>query len=205
MASCHQPQAITWNNVDLSLARSCNIHQTAISWEIPQPSITNIILKIIDLKFYFNFQGISELTYTYMINYVMAGLHCASWHVHDILLVNIIAADALAPRGARPSAEMVLALENLHTKIINVIYTVRCIFIYTCWNCFHMFVFLQILACDGACLSWWWNLELIYRYPIIIFMSLQLAWNPSNQFTSVCIWNDLQCFIYMIGYRDDSL
>ena len=55
-------QAITWNNVDLLLARSCNIHGMSISWAIPQPSITKIILKIIDLKFYLNFRGTSELT-----------------------------------------------------------------------------------------------------------------------------------------------
>ena len=55
-------QAITWTNVDLSSSRSSDIHLRASSQEIPQPSITEIICKINDLKFYSNFPGADELT-----------------------------------------------------------------------------------------------------------------------------------------------
>ena len=39
-------QAITWTNVDLLSVRSTDIHLSAISQEIVQPSITKISLKI---------------------------------------------------------------------------------------------------------------------------------------------------------------
>ena len=53
-------QAITWTNVDLSL-RSSDVHLRAISLEISQPSVTNISLKIIFLRFYWNLPGANEL------------------------------------------------------------------------------------------------------------------------------------------------
>ena len=37
-------QAITWNNVDWSSMKSIDIHNRAISQEMPQPSITKICL-----------------------------------------------------------------------------------------------------------------------------------------------------------------
>ena len=46
-------QAITWTNVDLSLVRSSGIHLSAILQEIPQPSVTEISLKIYISKILF--------------------------------------------------------------------------------------------------------------------------------------------------------
>ena len=40
-------QAITWTNVELSSARSSGIHLRSIPQEIPQPSVTEISLKIV--------------------------------------------------------------------------------------------------------------------------------------------------------------
>ena len=55
-------QAITWTNVDLSSARSSDIHLRASSQEIiTQPSITEIIWKIKYLKFHSNSPGANEL------------------------------------------------------------------------------------------------------------------------------------------------
>ena len=48
-------------NVDLSSARSSDIHLRASSQEIPQPSITEIIWKINDLKCHWNLPGANEL------------------------------------------------------------------------------------------------------------------------------------------------
>ena len=45
-------QAINWSNVDSSSVRSSDINLRAISQEIPQPSITQISLKINGLRFY---------------------------------------------------------------------------------------------------------------------------------------------------------
>ena len=42
---------------------SSDIHIRAISQEMPQPSITEICLKITYLKFYSNFPGANELIY----------------------------------------------------------------------------------------------------------------------------------------------
>ena len=53
--------AITWTNVDLSSVKSYNNHLSAISQQVPQPSIGNIILKIAYLKFYSNLPGVNEL------------------------------------------------------------------------------------------------------------------------------------------------
>ena len=47
-------QAITWTNVDLSSVRSSGVHLRPISQEIPQPSVTEISLKITCLKFHSN-------------------------------------------------------------------------------------------------------------------------------------------------------
>ena len=54
-------QAITWTNVDLSSVRLSDIHLRASSQEIPQPSITEFIWKIKDLKFHSDFPGANEL------------------------------------------------------------------------------------------------------------------------------------------------
>ena len=51
-----------WTNVDLSSVRSSDIHLSASSREISQPSITEIIWKIEYLKFHLNFPGVNELT-----------------------------------------------------------------------------------------------------------------------------------------------
>ena len=60
-------QAITWTNVDLSV-RPSDIHLWASSQKIPQPSITEIIWKIKDVKFHSNFPGANEFIMT-EINY----------------------------------------------------------------------------------------------------------------------------------------
>ena len=57
-------QAITWTNVDWSSVTSSDIHIRIISQEMPQPSITNICLKITGLKLHSNFLGASELTFS---------------------------------------------------------------------------------------------------------------------------------------------
>ena len=57
----HWHQAITWTNVDLSSVRSSGIHLSAISTEIPQPSVTEISSKITYLNFHSNFPGANEL------------------------------------------------------------------------------------------------------------------------------------------------
>ena len=54
--------AITRTNVDLSSVKSSDNHLWAISQDIPQPSITKIILKITYLKFHSNFPGANEWT-----------------------------------------------------------------------------------------------------------------------------------------------
>ena len=56
-----QHQAITWTNVDLSSLRSRDVHLTAISLEISQPSVTKISLKSIFLRIYWNLPGANEL------------------------------------------------------------------------------------------------------------------------------------------------
>ena len=53
-------QAIAWTNVDLSSVRSSDNHLRAISWEISQPSVINISLKI-SLKFHLTLPGANEL------------------------------------------------------------------------------------------------------------------------------------------------
>ena len=55
-------QTITWTNVDLSSVRSSGIHLSAILKEIPQPSVTEINLKITYLNFCSNLLGANELT-----------------------------------------------------------------------------------------------------------------------------------------------
>ena len=47
-------QAINWTNVDLSSVRRRDIHLTAVSQRIPQPSICNMSLKITYLNFLSN-------------------------------------------------------------------------------------------------------------------------------------------------------
>ena len=54
-------QAITWTNVDMSSLRSSDVHLRAISFEISEPSVTKISLKIIFLRFYWNLPGANEL------------------------------------------------------------------------------------------------------------------------------------------------
>ena len=54
-------QAITWTNVDLSSVRSTGIHLRAILQEIPQPSVSEISLKITYLKFCSKLPGANEL------------------------------------------------------------------------------------------------------------------------------------------------
>ena len=53
---------INWTNVDLSSVRSSDIHLRASSQEIPQPSITEISLKITYPKFHWNLPGANEWT-----------------------------------------------------------------------------------------------------------------------------------------------
>ena len=57
------PDGITWTNVDLSSLRSSDVNLMAISFEISQPSVTKISLKIIFLRVYWNFPGANELTH----------------------------------------------------------------------------------------------------------------------------------------------
>ena len=61
-------QAITWTNVDLSSARSSGIHLRAILQEIPQPSVTEISMKITYLKFCSNIPGTNELMACHLTN-----------------------------------------------------------------------------------------------------------------------------------------
>ena len=56
-------QAITWTNVDWSSVKCSDIHIRAISQETPQPSITEICLKITYLKFHSNFPGANEFNW----------------------------------------------------------------------------------------------------------------------------------------------
>ena len=56
-----RPQAITWTNVDFSSLRSSDVHLRAILFQISQPSVTKISLKIIFVIFYWNLPGASEL------------------------------------------------------------------------------------------------------------------------------------------------
>ena len=53
-------QAITWTNVDLSSVRSSGIHLSAILHEMPQPSVTEISLKITYLNFCSNLPGTND-------------------------------------------------------------------------------------------------------------------------------------------------
>ena len=53
-------QAIIWTNIDLSSVRSNGIHLSAILQEIPQPSLTEISLKITSLNFCSNLPGANE-------------------------------------------------------------------------------------------------------------------------------------------------
>ena len=57
-------QANTRTNVDLSSVKYSSIYMMAISWEILQPSIIKISLKITYLKFHSNVPGASELIWT---------------------------------------------------------------------------------------------------------------------------------------------
>ena len=50
-------QAITWTTVDLSSLQCSNIHMRAVSQEMAQPWITQISLKIIDLKSHLHLPG----------------------------------------------------------------------------------------------------------------------------------------------------
>ena len=61
MACCLMHQAITWTNVDWSSVKSSDIHIRAISQEMPQPSVTKILLKITYLKVYQNLPLANEL------------------------------------------------------------------------------------------------------------------------------------------------
>ena len=58
-------QAITWTNVDFDFSslRNSDIHLMAVSQEMPQPSTTEIILKITCIKFYSNLPGVNELNW----------------------------------------------------------------------------------------------------------------------------------------------
>ena len=55
-------QAITWTNVDLSSLRSCGIHLTTVSQQMPYPSIPEISFESGYLKFYSDLPGANELT-----------------------------------------------------------------------------------------------------------------------------------------------
>ena len=55
-------QTITWTNVDLSSVSSSGIHLRVILQEIPQPSVTEISMKITYLKFCSNLPGANELS-----------------------------------------------------------------------------------------------------------------------------------------------
>ena len=48
--------------------QSSDIHIGAISQEMPQPSITKIILRITYLEFYSNFPGVNELNGGYFLS-----------------------------------------------------------------------------------------------------------------------------------------
>ena len=50
-----------WTIVDLSTLRSSDVHLRAISFEISQPWVTKISLKIISLRFYRKLPGANEL------------------------------------------------------------------------------------------------------------------------------------------------
>ena len=62
MACCLTARSHTWTNVDYWSVRSIDIHMKAISLDIPQPSVTEISLKIIYLKFCSNLPGDNELS-----------------------------------------------------------------------------------------------------------------------------------------------
>ena len=62
-------QAITWTNVDLSSLRSIDIHLRASSFKIPEPSVTEIGLKITNLKFHSNLPGTNELIKSTWLNF----------------------------------------------------------------------------------------------------------------------------------------
>ena len=57
-----------WTNIDTSLIWFTDIHLSAISQEIPQPSITKISLKITYLKFDKNFSGGQIFTIKFSIS-----------------------------------------------------------------------------------------------------------------------------------------
>ena len=61
MACCLTAPSHYLTNVDLSSLRSSDVHLMAISFEISQPSVTKISLKIIFLRFHWNLPGASEL------------------------------------------------------------------------------------------------------------------------------------------------
>ena len=65
MACCLTHQAITWTYVDLSSVRSSGIHLRAILQEVPQPSVTEISLKITYRKFCSNLPEANELIQWY--------------------------------------------------------------------------------------------------------------------------------------------
>ena len=56
-------QAITWPNLVWSSVRSSENHLRAISQKISRPSVTNISLKIIYLKFLSNLQRVDDGLY----------------------------------------------------------------------------------------------------------------------------------------------
>ena len=81
-------QAITWTYVDFSWLKSSDIHIRAISQEMPQPSITNVHLKITYLKFYWNSPGANELNLSYkglqnilcnLVHYHVCWCYLSNW------------------------------------------------------------------------------------------------------------------------------
>ena len=62
MACCLTAPSRNWTNVDWSSVKSSEIHLRAIPYEILQPLITKISMKITYLKFLQNLPGANELT-----------------------------------------------------------------------------------------------------------------------------------------------
>ena len=98
-------QAITWTNVDLSSVRSSGIHLSAILQEIPQPSVTEISLTIIYLKFCSNLPGANDFGTCYFYPYPSVldnGIHPKQYTLYKSHELNIKNCDITKTQHSRP-------------------------------------------------------------------------------------------------------
>ena len=107
----------TWTNVDSSSVKFSDNYPRAISQVTHQPSITNISLKIVHLKFYLSLPGTNELNLTCSLSPALEfwPIKCQSRGLYrwaQKLFINM-PADVLAPNGSRPSASEVVT-SKLH-------------------------------------------------------------------------------------------